>query len=88
VARVAAQLAESASAEALGRAQELIARLEREEEAARKNRELLATLLDVREPREGPKYQSDASGAMMGMAEPTADEEFAATFRHQGLDVV
>jgi tetratricopeptide (TPR) repeat protein len=86
-ARVAAQLAESASAESLRRAQELIARLEREEEAARKDRELLAALLDVRGPREGPKYQSDAKGAISAMAEPTADEQFAAAFRRWGLDV-
>jgi tetratricopeptide (TPR) repeat protein len=86
-ARVAAQLAESASAESLRRAQELIARLEREEEAARKDRELLAALLDVRGPREGPKYQSDARGSMTVMAEPTADEQFASAFRSWGLDV-
>jgi serine/threonine-protein kinase len=86
-ARVAAQLAESASADARQRAQDLIARLEQEAEAARKDRELLVALLDVRGPREGPKYQSDARGTMMALRELTADEQFAAAFRRWGLDV-
>jgi serine/threonine-protein kinase len=86
-ARVAAQLAESASADARRRAEELIARLEQEAEAARKDRELLAALLDVRGLREGPKYQSAAEGTMMALAELTADEQFAAAFQRWGLDV-
>jgi serine/threonine-protein kinase len=86
-ARVAAQLAESATAEVRQRTQETTARLEGEAEAARKDRELLAALLDVRGPREGPKYHSDAHGALMVLAEPTADEQFAAAFRGWGVDV-
>jgi serine/threonine-protein kinase len=86
-ARVAAQLAEGASADASQRAKDLVARLGQEAEAARKDRALLAALLDVRGPRKGPKYQSDARGAMMALAEPTADEQFAAAFRAGGLDV-
>jgi tetratricopeptide (TPR) repeat protein len=86
-ARVASQLAETASADARRQAQELIARLEQEETAARNDRELLAALLDVRGPREGPKYTSDAEGTMIAVAETTADEQFAAAFRRWGLDV-
>jgi serine/threonine-protein kinase len=86
-ARVAAQLAETASAEARRQAHELLARLGQEETAARKDRDLLAALLDVRGPREGPKYRSDAKGTMMALDEATADEQFAAAFRRWGLDV-
>jgi serine/threonine-protein kinase len=86
-ARVAGQLAQTASADARRQAQELLARLEQEESAAVKDRELLASLLDVRGPREGPKYQGDATGTMMALAEATADEQFAAAFRRWGLDV-
>lgn len=85
--RVASQLAESASDEARQRTQELIARLKWEENAARKDRELLTALLDVRGPREGPRYQSDAEGRMLAIAEPTADEQFTEAFRRWGLDV-
>ncbi len=46
-ARVAADLAETASAEAQRQAHELVAQLQQEETAARKDRELLAALLDV-----------------------------------------
>jgi serine/threonine-protein kinase len=86
-ARVAGQLAQTASADARRKAQELIAQLEQEETAARKDRQLRASLLDVRGPREGPKYTSDAKSTMMALAEPTADEQFAAAFRRWGLDV-
>jgi tetratricopeptide (TPR) repeat protein len=86
-ARVAAELAEGASADVRQRAQELLARLQAEEEEAGKDRALLAELLDVRSPREGPKYQIDAQGLMLALAEPTADEQFAAAFRRWGLDV-
>jgi hypothetical protein len=86
-ARVAAQLAESASAETRRQAQELIALLEQEEAAARKDRELLAALLDVRGPREGPRYTSDGQGKILALSEPPADALFAAAFRRWGLDV-
>jgi serine/threonine-protein kinase len=88
VARAAAKLAETGSAEARRRAETLAAQLEVEEQAAVKDRELLAALLDVYAPREGPKYKSDAKGmAMTAMAEPAADEQFAAAFRRWGVDV-
>jgi tetratricopeptide (TPR) repeat protein len=86
-ARVAAELAEGASADVRQRAQGLLARLQEEEAAAGKDRVLLAELLEVRGPREGPKYQGDAQGLMLALAEPTADEQFAAAFRRWGLDV-
>ncbi|HZV06064.1 MAG TPA: tetratricopeptide repeat protein [Gemmataceae bacterium] len=87
VARMAAQLADNASAAARQRAAELIARLEREKDAAIKDQQLLAALLDVRGPREGPKYQSVGKDMMMALTEPTADEQFTAAFRRWGLDV-
>jgi tetratricopeptide (TPR) repeat protein len=86
-ARVASQLAENASTDLRQSAEALLAGLEQEEQAARNDRQLLAALLDVRGPREGPKYRSDAKGTMTALAEPTADEQFAAAFRRWGLDV-
>ncbi|HTU92576.1 MAG TPA: tetratricopeptide repeat protein [Gemmataceae bacterium] len=87
LARGAVQLAQTASADARQKAEQLVARLQQDEEAARKDRELLAALLDVRGPHEGPRFQSDARNALTAMAEPTADEQFAAAFRRWGLDV-
>jgi serine/threonine-protein kinase len=86
-AQMAAQLAQGASTDLRQKAEALIARLQEEEQAARKDRELLAALLDVRGPREGPKYRSDAKGMMTAVAEPTADDQFAAAFRRWGLDM-
>ena len=87
LARGAVQLAQTASAESRQKAEDLSDRLQQEEEAARKDRDLRSALLELRGPREGPKYQSDAKGLMMALAEPTADEQFAAAFRRWGLDV-
>ena len=86
-ARAAAKLAEGASAATRQRAEELVARLEREEREAVKDRELRRALLEVRSPREGLKYKSDAKGTMMALAEPTAEEQFTKAFREWGLDV-
>jgi serine/threonine-protein kinase len=86
-ARVAAELAEGASADVRQQAQGLLARLQAEEEEAGKDRALLAELLEVRGPREGPQYWSDAQGAPLALAEPAADGQFAAAFRRWGLDV-
>ena len=86
-ARMATQLAEGASAHLRRRAEEVIARLEQEETAAQRDRRLLAALLEVRGPREGPKYSRDDKGLLTALAEPTADEQFAAAFRSWGLDV-
>jgi tetratricopeptide (TPR) repeat protein len=86
-ARSAAALAEGASAEPRRQAEELAARLEEEEKAAAKDRQLLDTLLEVRSERDGPRYVRDDNGRMRELAEPTADEQFAAAFRAWGLDV-
>jgi serine/threonine-protein kinase len=86
-ARMAAKLADNASAETRQRAEDLLARLKHEEAAARKDRELLAALLDVRRPREGPRYTRDGKSTMLALSEPPADAQFAAAFRHWGLGV-
>jgi tetratricopeptide (TPR) repeat protein len=57
------------------------------EEAARGDRQLLAALLEVRSPREGPRYQPTGSGTLAELAQPSADEEFVSAFRTWGLDV-
>ena len=61
-ARVAARLAEGASDKVRVRAKELVDRLELEETAAERDRRLLVALLEVRGPREGPKYQGRREG--------------------------
>jgi serine/threonine-protein kinase len=86
-AQVASRLAENASTDLRQRVDALIVRWQEEQKAARNDRELLAALLDVHSPHEGPKYQSDSKGMMTAQAEPTADEQFAAAFRRWGLDV-
>ncbi|HZY91137.1 MAG TPA: serine/threonine-protein kinase, partial [Gemmataceae bacterium] len=88
-ARQAEELANTGGASAKMRTQavDLAAELEREVDAADRDRRLLTTLLDVRGPREGPKYQSDDKGLMVAIAESSADGQFAAAFREWGLDV-
>jgi serine/threonine-protein kinase len=87
-AQVAAHLAEGgASVNVRGRAEELVARLKREDEAAGRDRQLLARVLEVHGSREGPKYRLNDKGMMMEMAEPTAEEQFASAFRAWGLNV-
>jgi serine/threonine-protein kinase len=61
-------------------AAQLAASLQDEEGAARRDRRLLAALLEVRGPREGPTYQKGDKG-LMALAEPSADDQFAAAFR-------
>jgi serine/threonine-protein kinase len=61
----------------------LVASLQDEEGAARRDRVLLAALAEVRGPREGPTSQ----GPLAALAEPSADAQFAAAFRAWGLDV-
>jgi tetratricopeptide (TPR) repeat protein len=68
-------------------AEELLRELEAEAETAAKDRRLLASLLEARGPREGPKYRRDDQGTMIAVVEPTADELFASAFRDWGLDV-
>jgi serine/threonine-protein kinase len=62
-------------------AEELANAIEQEEAAARRDRRLLAALLEVRRPREGPQYRTDDKGLLVQLAEPSADEQFAAAFR-------
>jgi tetratricopeptide (TPR) repeat protein/serine/threonine protein kinase len=89
LARKAEWLASTGGASAAVRQQatDLVAELEREVEAADRDRRLLVRLPDVRGPREGPKYRKDDKGYMVALAEPTADEQFAGAFREWGLDV-
>src|SRR5262249_37537174 len=57
------------------------------EEAAGRDRRLLAALLEGRGPREGPKYKAGKGGQVTELAEPSAEEQFAGAFRAWGLDV-
>lgn len=66
---------------------DLLAELKKEAEDAEKDRRLLARILEVRGPREGPKYSQGDKGTMIALAEPTAAELFASAFREWGLDV-
>jgi tetratricopeptide (TPR) repeat protein len=68
-------------------AETLLGELQQEAEAAEKDRRLLARLLEVRGPHEGPKYTRDEKDKLMVLAEPTAEEQFASAFRDWGLDV-
>jgi hypothetical protein len=54
---------------------------QQEAEAGRRDRRLLAALLEVRQPREGPRYQRTAEGSLMTLAEPSLDEQFVVAFR-------
>jgi serine/threonine-protein kinase len=84
IAQRAAKLAEEASGNVQQRAKEMVARLEQEEKAARRDRLLLTALLEVRGPQEAPRYLQDEKDRM---AEPTVEELFASAFRAWGLDV-
>jgi serine/threonine-protein kinase len=88
-ARKAEQMANTGSASrgVRDRAAELVAEFTAEKEAADRDRNLLTHLLDVRGPHEGPKFQTDDKGLMVQLAEPSADEQFAAAFKEWGLDV-
>src|ERR1700683_3131920 len=55
--------------------------LRQEAEAAQRDRRLLAALLEVRAPREGPKSQREDKGFLTALAEPSADEQMQAAFR-------
>jgi putative PEP-CTERM system TPR-repeat lipoprotein len=76
-----------AAAKLQGEAAALAIRLEREAEAADRDRRLLARLPDVRGPQEGPKFRADDKGFLVQLPEPSADEQFAEAFREWGLDV-
>ncbi len=85
----AAELARAGASSDAARQQaaELAHMLEAEAGLAVRDRVLLAALLEVRGPHEGPKFQRDDDGLLMELAEPSAEEQFAAAFRAWGLDV-
>jgi tetratricopeptide (TPR) repeat protein len=58
-------------------------------EAAESDRRLLLALMEVRGPREGPRYRTDSKGFLTMEAEPSSEEQFAAAFRawDPGFDV-
>jgi serine/threonine-protein kinase len=87
--RRAAALAKTGEASGAVRrqAQDLETELEAELKAVAKDRQFLARLLDVRGPLETPAYRNRESGIVVELAEPSADEQFAAAFRDWGLDV-
>jgi serine/threonine-protein kinase len=62
-------------------ANELAEQIEREDAAVRRDRRLLAALLEVRGPREGPRFEKDRQGLLVPLAQPSADQQFAAAFR-------
>jgi Flp pilus assembly protein TadD len=68
-------------------AEALETELQGEAAATDADRQLLAALLEVRGPREGPRYRTDEQGLLAEVAEPSADEQFAAAFRTWGLEV-
>lgn len=54
---------------------------------ARKNRTLLAAILDVAQPRETDSYRGNERGMVVALALPSPEEQFAAAFRVWGIDV-
>src|SRR5262249_49160304 len=79
--------ASAAAAELRPEAEALVEELGKETAAAERDRVLLAALLEVRGPREGPKYRTDDEGLAVELAEPGADEQFRAAFKEWGLDM-
>jgi serine/threonine-protein kinase len=88
-AKKAAELARTgdASAPVQQQAEALETELQGEAVAADADRLLLAALLEVRGPREGPRYHTDEQGSLTELAEPSADEQFAVAFHGWGLNV-
>jgi serine/threonine-protein kinase len=56
-------------------------------ERARKNRQLLAALLDISTPPETRSYEMDASGQLIALAQPSVDAQYTAAFQRWGLDM-
>jgi hypothetical protein len=69
------------SGEVRRRAAELVAAVGSEAEAAKRDCRLLAALLEVRGPHGGHRLYTDERGQIVQLAEPSADEQFAAAFR-------
>jgi tetratricopeptide (TPR) repeat protein len=76
-----------ASAAVQGQADQLHYELQREADLAAKDRQLLARLLEVHGPREGPKFTRGDKDTMLALAEQTAEKQFASAFADWGLDV-
>jgi serine/threonine-protein kinase len=53
----------------------------------RKDRALLGAVLDVSAPQDTGDSSRDRPGGLLVLAQPSADEQYAAAFRHWGLDV-
>ena len=54
---------------------------------AEKSHKLLEAVLDVSSPREPDGNSHAVAGPLMGLAQPSADEQYAAAFRRWGLDI-
>jgi eukaryotic-like serine/threonine-protein kinase len=80
-AETALKVAQTAAAVAFH--QEVEERLER----AERDRALLTALLDVSAPRETADYDPDPRGRGIHVPRPSLDGQYAAAFRHWGLDV-
>jgi serine/threonine-protein kinase len=76
-----------ASVDVRQRATALARQIDQEQSAAQRDQRLLTELLEVRGPREGPRFKVDERGLVLQLAEPSADEQFVAAFRRWGLDV-
>src|SRR5262249_41113195 len=68
-------------------ARELHARLEADLATARKDRRLLAALLDARNPPEAPARRALPGGRVEQLLSPDVDEQFARAFLDYGLDI-
>jgi tetratricopeptide (TPR) repeat protein len=53
----------------------------------KKDRALLGAVLDVSAPQETSNYIQDKAGRILLLVQPSADEQYAAAFRHWGLDL-
>jgi serine/threonine-protein kinase len=89
VAENAAELARTGgtSEEVRQQAESLRRELQGEATTADADRRLVAALLEVRGPREGPRFRANDKGALIELPQPSADEQFAAAFRAWGLEV-
>jgi serine/threonine-protein kinase len=88
-AQQAQTLAGSAAVSAAVRRQteDLAELIGQEADAATLDGRLLAALLEVRGPREGPRFRADDRGLLTVLTEPSADEQFASAFADWGLNV-
>jgi serine/threonine-protein kinase len=77
-----------ASTDVRQRAAGLVREMGEEADAGRRDRRLLAALLEARGPHEGPRAEKNDEGFVPTIPlEPSADEKYAEAFRAWGLDV-